>query len=108
MDWTALGLLAIVLALIAIAPRQRLIRDGPTLRFPISFRACWADTVPLGLGLVLGAAFLAMHLLLDFNPTTEWLSAVVRWLLVLWIVLRAVDLVFGGPVRRRLRRGLPS
>jgi hypothetical protein len=76
-------------------------------------RLCWADKIPLGIFL---AAILALFTLgnLD-NPTAmneRWWVAFfdieglifLKAVLPIWLVLRAIDFMFGGPSIRLARR----
>jgi hypothetical protein len=72
-------------------------------------RLCWADKIPLGMYLAVVAILLFLGLMSPPHDAA-WFNAGVNimWLIFykfvvpLWIFLRLIDLLMGGPGKRRL------
>jgi len=103
--WVAIVGLSAGIVFIGLAPRHRLVRDGPVVRFPAPevLRICWADRLA---GVV--ALFLCVGLALMWAPNAAPPTAAGGLLLYAalpaWIIFRLLDLIMGGPRFRQAAR----
>ena len=108
MEWAALALFVLCMIPFALAPRHRLIRNGPIVRLPMPeiLRICWADRVAAIWAVVVLGVLYMLHA--PGVAPSAWGDVVLTLIVPLWIFLRLLDLIMGGPRRRKSVRVEPA